>query len=57
MCQSNTTNLYYVFILLGKHVSIPIESSSSPSKKIDPYQHNKGLLCLTDTSLYILYTC
>ena len=24
-------------IVLGRHVSIPIESSSGPSKKIDPY--------------------
>jgi len=37
MCQSNTTNLYYVFILLGQNVSILIESSSGPSKKRDPY--------------------
>ena len=38
MCQSNTTNLYYVFlIVLGQHVSILIESSSGPSKKLDPY--------------------
>jgi len=36
MCQSNTTNLYYVFIVLGQHVSILIESSSGSSKKIDP---------------------
>ena len=34
---SNTTNLYYVFILLGQRVSILIESSSGPSKKTDPY--------------------
>ena len=32
MYQSNTTNLYYVFIVLGQHVSILIESSSGPSK-------------------------
>ena len=25
------------FIILGQHVSILIESSSGPSKKIDPY--------------------
>jgi len=25
------------FIVLGQHVSIPIESSAGPSKKIDPY--------------------
>jgi len=25
------------FIVLGQHVSIPIESSSGPSKKLDPY--------------------
>ena len=35
MCQSNTTNLCYVFfIVLGQHVSILIESSSGPSKNI-----------------------
>jgi len=34
---SNTINLYYVFTELGQHVSILIESSSGPSKKIDPY--------------------
>jgi len=58
-----------MFIILGQHVSILIESSSGPSKKIDPYLEgpeddsirietcpNKVLLCLTDTSLYI-YTC
>ena len=37
MCQSHTTNLYYVFIVLGQHVSILIEPSSGPSKKTDPY--------------------
>ena len=38
MCESKTTNLYYVFlIVLGQHVSILTESSSGPSKKIDPY--------------------
>jgi hypothetical protein len=37
MCQSNTTKLYYVFIVLGQLVSILIESSSGPSKKINPY--------------------
>jgi len=32
--QSNTTKLYYVFIVvLGQHVSILIESSSGPSKE------------------------
>jgi len=36
MCQSNTTNLYYVFTVLGQHVLILIESSSGPSKKIEP---------------------
>jgi len=88
MCQSNTTNLYCVFIVSGQHVLILIESSSGPSKKTDPYlemlncavgsvflegpeddsirietccpntikKHNKGLLCLTEQSLYILYT-
>jgi len=32
MCQSNTTNLYYAFTVLGQHVSILIESFSGPSK-------------------------
>jgi len=26
-------------------------------QNINKKKHNKGLLCLTDTSLYILYTC
>jgi len=33
MYQSNTTQLYYVYYLLGQHVSILIESSSGRSKK------------------------
>jgi len=38
MCQSNTTNLYYVFYCIrALHASILIESSSGPSTKIDPY--------------------
>jgi len=28
---------FMFFIVLGQHVSILIESSSGPSKKIDPY--------------------
>jgi len=32
MYQSNKTELYYVYIVLGQHVSIHIESSSGPSK-------------------------
>ena len=75
-CVSQTQQTFIIFfIVLGQHVSILIESSSGPSKKIqvdsyDPYdsirietccsntikKHNKGLLCLTDTSLYILCT-
>jgi len=35
--SSTTTNPYYVYYLSGQHVSILIESSSGPSKKIDPY--------------------
>jgi len=35
--QSNTTNFIMFVIVLGQHVSILIESSSGPSKKIDPY--------------------
>jgi len=39
MCQSNTTffNFIMFIIVLGQHVSILTESSSGPSKKIDPY--------------------
>jgi len=37
MYQSNTTNFYYVFVVLGQHVSILIESPSDHSKKRDPY--------------------
>jgi len=38
MCQSDTTELYLMFIIVfGHHVSIPIESSSGPSENTDPY--------------------
>jgi len=37
MYQSNTTKLYYVYIPLGRHVSILIELSSGHSKNTDPY--------------------
>jgi len=38
MCQSNTKKNFIMFIIvLGQHVSILTESSSGPSKKIDPY--------------------
>jgi len=38
MCQLNTKKTFIIFInVLGQHVSILIESSSRPSKKIDPY--------------------
>jgi len=36
MGQSNTTNFIMFIIVLGQYVSILIESSSGPSKKIDP---------------------
>ena len=37
-CVSQTQqNLIMFFMVLGQHVSILIESSSGPSKKIDPY--------------------
>ena len=32
-------------IVLGQHVSIPIESSSGPSKKIDPYLEMFKMRC------------
>ena len=41
-CVSQTQQNFIMFIIvLGQHVSILIESSSGPSKKIDPY-----LICL-----------
>ena len=43
--KHNKTLLRF-FIVLGQHVSILIESSSGPSKKIDPY-----LKCLGSSSL------
>ena len=36
MYQSNTTDFIVFIIVLGQHVSILIESSSGPSKKVDP---------------------
>jgi len=36
MCQTQQ-NFSMFIIVLGRHVSILIESSSGPSKKIDPY--------------------
>ena len=38
MCQTQQFFKIIMFIIvLGRHVSIPTESSSGPSKKIDPY--------------------
>jgi len=34
-----------MFIILGQHVSILIESSSGPSKKIDSYLKGLNMLC------------
>ena len=37
-CFSQTQQNYIIFIIvLGRHVSILIETSSGPSKDIDPY--------------------
>jgi len=36
MCHTQK-NIIMFIIVLGQHVSILIESSSGPSKKIDPY--------------------
>jgi len=36
MCQTQQNFIMFI-IVLGQHVSILIESSSGPSKKIDPY--------------------
>jgi len=35
--QSNTKNFIMYIIVLGQHVSIPIESFSGPSNNTDPY--------------------
>jgi len=38
MCQSNRKQNFIMFIIvLGQHVSIPTESSSGHSKKIDRF--------------------
>ena len=37
MSVKHNKSLLCFFIALGQHVSILIESSSGPSKKIDPY--------------------
>jgi len=48
MCQSNTTNIYYVFYVFLMSFMFLLYT----------IKHNKGLLCLTDTSLYIyIYMC
>jgi len=43
--QSNTTNFIMFIIVLRQHVSILIESSSGPSKKIDPYLKCLKMCC------------
>ena len=51
--------------VLGQHVSIPIESSSGPSKKIDPYLEILKMLCeipdayildITIHKIHVLYS-
>ena len=37
MCQSNTTNFYYVLYCIRATCFVLRESSSGPSKKKDPY--------------------
>ena len=43
-------------IVLGQHVSILIESSSGPSKKIYPYLETFKLRCRIPNA-YIIYVC
>ena len=58
MCQSNTTNICYVFfIVLGQHVSILIESSSGPSKKIDPYLEMLKCAVESQTFAFLIKLC
>ena len=57
MCQSNTTNLYYVYFVLGQHVSILIESSSGPSKKIDPYLEMLECAVGSQTLTFLIKLC
>ena len=52
MYQSNTKNLIMFIIVLGQHVSILIESSSGPSKKIDPNLNCLKMRCGIQNALY-----
>jgi len=58
----NSQNVIMFIIVLGKHISIPIEGPEDDSIRIETCYPNtiiniiKFWLCLTDTSLYI-YTC
>jgi len=61
MSQSNTTKFYSCIIVLGQHVSTPIESSSGPSKEIDPYCKCLKMRCgipnayILDTTMYKMH--
>jgi len=57
MCQSNTTKRYYVFIVLGQHVSILIEKFSGPSKKIDPYLEMLKCAVGSQTLIFTINIC
>jgi len=47
MCQSNTTQFYFIMfiIVLGQYVLILTELSSGPSNKIDPYLKCSKMRC------------
>jgi hypothetical protein len=44
MCQTQQNFIMFITVL-GQHVSILIESSSGPSKKIDPYLEMFKMRC------------
>jgi len=45
------------FIVLGQHVSILIESSSDPSKKIDPYIEMLKCAVRSQTLTFLIKLC
>ena len=45
------------FIVLGQHVSILIESSSGPSKKIDPYLEMLKCAVGSQTLTFLIKLC
>jgi len=58
MYQSNTKKNFIMFIIvLVRHVSIFIESSSGPSKNTDPYLAMFIMRCGIPKRLHFWYNC